>query len=253
MIDQTMSYLNICLILAVVLCLVVPAAIADDPADTDARLIHVSGSGTIKTVPDRCDISFSVVTKNSDVRAAQKENSRKMDLVMNVLRDPAKGNLTPAEIGTSSYSISEVYSPDDALKAKFGENTVIYEVSNTISVDTSQMDRIGDLIDLAVTNGANGVSSLQFTLSKEKTSELRTRALAIAAEKARADADAVMQAMGQTLGPVHEITVDEVYTPPVFYNQDIRTAAYAGAAPSTPIEPGSIDVTAKVSVSYGIV
>ncbi len=247
-----MQILHKITIMVLTICLLASIGAAEDVAKTseEKNLIHVSGSGTIKTTPDRCDIAFSVVTKNSDVKAAQKENARKMDLVMSVLKDPSKGNLTPAEIGTSSYSISEVYSPDDALKAKFGDNVVIYEVSNTISVETSQMDKIGDLIDFAVTNGANGVSSLQFTLSKGKTAEFRSQALTIAVAKAKADAEAVTQAMGLQVGSAHEITVEDSYLPPVYYNQDIRSAG--AAAPSTSIEPGSIDVSAKVSVTYEV-
>lgn len=250
-----MQIMHILPILALIICLSVGVAAAEEtsPVVSDKNLIHVTGSGIVKTTPDRCDISFSVVTKNSDVKAAQKENARKMDTVMSVLKDPSKGNLTQAEIGTSSYSISEVYSPDEALKAKFGENVVIYEVSNTITVETSRIDEVGDLIDYAVTSGANGVSSLQFTLSKVKTAEFRDQALKIAVDKARADADAVSAALGQKVGPVHEVTVDDSYYPPVYYNQDMRSASYAAAAPATPIQPGSIDVSAKVSVSYEIV
>jgi len=227
-------------------------ASAEETTVTKENVIHVSGSGTIKTNPDRCEISFSVVTKNSDVKAAQKENARKMDAVMAVLKNPSKGNLTPTEISTSSYSISEVYSPDDTLKAKYGDNVVIYEVSNTVTVETSQLDTIGDLIDMVVTNGANGVSSLKFTLSKEKTAELRSEALKIAVEKARADADATSSALGISVGTVHEVTVDDSYNPPVYYNQDLRSEKLAAAALSTPIEPGSVDVTAQVSVTYEI-
>lgn len=237
--------------LVLIICLIGIGSAADTSSTSEKSLIHVSGSGTVKTTPDRCEISFSVNTKNSDVKAAQKENARKMDLVMSVLKDPSKGNLSPAEIGTSSYSISEVYSPDEALIAKFGDGVVIYEVSNTITVETSHMDRVGDLIDLAVTNGANGVNSLQFTLSKAKTAEFRNQALKIAVEKAKSDADIVASAMGLSLGSAHEITVEDSYNPPVYYNQDLRSASLA-AAPSTPIQPGSIDVSARVSVAYQI-
>ncbi len=101
-------------------------------------------------------------------------------------------------------------------------------------------------------NGANGVSSLQFTLSKVRTTEFRTQALKIAVDKAKTDAEAVSSALGQQVGPVCEVTVDDTYNPPVYFNQDMKTARYAGAAPSTPIEPGSIDVSAKVSIAYEI-
>lgn len=225
---------------------------ATETKDGDISLIHVTGSGTIKTAPDRVQIELTVVTKNPDVKAAQKENARKMDTVMSALRDPSKGNLTGREIGTTSYYISEVYYPDDALKAKYGDNVTIYQVSNTISIETEKIDRVGDIIDLAVAAGANSVSSLQFTLSQQKTAELRKEALAIAVKKAQADAETVMAAMGKSLGDVHEVTVDESYQPPVYYNQDSRSAQMAAGAPSTPIEPGSVEVTARVTAGYQI-
>lgn len=249
-----MQIIQVIPVLLLVMILSAVATVADNSSDKalEKNLIHVSGNGIVKTTPDRCEISFSVVTKNPDVKAAQKENARKMDTVMTALKDPSKGNLTPAEIGTSSYSISEVYSPDEALKAKFGENVIIYEVSNTITIETDRIDQVGDLIDLAVTSGSNGVSSLSFTLSKAKTAEFRTQALKIAVDKAKADADAVALAMGQRIGPVHEVTVDDTYYQPYNYNQDMRSMSAAGGAAATPIEAGSIDVSAKVSIAYEI-
>lgn len=218
--------------------------------DENKDLIHVTGSGTVKTAPDRVDISFSVVTKNTDVKAAQKENARKMELIMAIMKDPSKGNINPLDIQTTSYSVSEVY-PDETLKAKYGDQTV-YQVSNTIQIETSEIDRVGDIIDYAVTNGANAVNSLDFTISKEKTQEIRKEALDIAASKARADAEIVAQSMGITLGQVHEVSVDEGYQPPVYVNQDLRNYEFAAAKPSTPIEAGAVEVSARVSISYAI-
>jgi len=226
-------------------------ACADDKSVTDLPLIHTSGSGTIKTAPDRVEIDFTVVTKNPDVKAAQKENARKMENVMFALHDPGEGNLTDKDIGTTSYSISEVYSPDDALKAKYGDDVTIYQVSNTISIDTSQIDRVGEIIDVAIGAGANGINSLSFDLSSEKTLYLRNEALKIAVAKAHSDANVVVSEMGRTLGDVYEVTVDEGYQPPVYYNKNY-SADMLVAAPATPIEPGTVEVTAKVTVGYKI-
>lgn len=226
---------------------------ATETGDTDLPLIHVTGSGTIKAAPDRVEIELTVVTKNPDVKAAQKENARKMDTVMSALHDPSKGNLTNQELGTTSYSISEVYYPDEGLKAKFGDNVTIYEVSNTISIETDKIESVGDIIDIAVASGANKVNSLQFTLSQAKTAKLRQEALAIAVKKAHADAETVVTEMGKSLGDVFEVTVDESYQPPVYYNQDSRSAQYAAGAPTTPIEPGAVEVTARITAGYLIV
>lgn len=242
--------LQITAVLLLLIAMLAPIVTAEETKENDLSLIHVTGSGTIKAAPDRVEIDLTVVTKNPDVKAAQKENARKMDSVMEVLTDPSKGNLTKQEIGTTSYSISEVYSPDDALKEKFGKDVTIYQVSNTISIDTTMIDRVGDIIDLAVASGANEVSSLDFTLSQAKTAEIREKALDIAVEKARNDARIVLTAMGKTLGDVHEVTVDESYMPPVYYNQDVRSEKMVGAAPATPIEPGTVEVTARVTSAY---
>ncbi|MDD1724554.1 MAG: SIMPL domain-containing protein [Methanospirillum sp.] len=237
-------------VLLLLIALIAPIAASDETKENSLPLIHVTGSGTIKAAPDRAEIDLTVVTKNPDVKAAQKENAGKMDRVMSALTDPSKGNLTRQEIGTTSYSISEVYSPDDTLKEKFGKDVTIYQVSNTISIDTAKIEHVGDIIDFAVAAGANEVSSLDFTLSQAKTAELRAKALDIAVEKARKDASIVATAMGKTLGDVHEVTVDESYQPPVYYNQDIRAEKLAVAAPATPIEPGNVEVTARVTSAY---
>ena len=248
--SESMNIRTLAPVLVILVLLSIIPVHAIEPKNDDIPLIHVTGSGTIKAAPDRAEIELTVVTKNPDVKAAQKENARKMDTVMSALRDPSKGNLTGREIGTTSYSISEVYSPDDALKAKFGEEVTIYQVSNTISIETEKIDRVGDIIDIAVANGANSVSSLQFTLSQEKTAELRKQALSIAVKKAQTDAETVLSAMGKTVGDVYEITVDESYQPPVYYNQDYRSSQLAAAAPATPIEPGAVEVTARVTAGY---
>ncbi len=240
-----------CLVL-IILITVMASVSAEERKTSDTPLIQVTGSGTIKAAPDRVQIEFTVVTKNPDVKAAQKENARKMDTVMSALRDPSKGNLTGREIGPTSYSISEVYFLDDALKAKYGEDVTIYQVSNTISIETEKIERVGDIIDLAVAAGANSVSSLQFTLSQEKTAELRREALTIAVKKAQTDAGTVMAAMGKTLGDVHEVIVDESYQPPVYYNQDSRDLQMSAGASKTPIEPGAVEVTARITTGYVI-
>ena len=237
--------------LIIALLLSVSVSAAEEKDCQSLPLIHTSGSGTIKAAPDRANIDFSIITKNPDVKTAQKENARKMESLMSALRDQSKGNLSEKDIGTSSYSISEIYSPDDALKAKFGNDVTIYEVSNTISIETPQIDRVGDIIDIAVTAGANEIKSLSFDLSPEKRLYLRNEALKIAVAKAHSDAVVVTGEMGKTLGDVYEITVDEGYQPPVYYNKDYG-AKLMVAAPSTPIEPGTVEVTAKVTAGYSI-
>lgn len=248
-----MRILSRLLLISCLLAGVILVSAEETKSADDKDLIHVSGTGTVKASPDTAKISFSVVTQNPDVKIAQTENAKKMDSVMKALTDPDSGNLTNEEISTSSYSISRVYYPDDALKAKFGPNTTLYEVSNKISIETKKTDQVGEIIDLAVAKGANDVSELDFTLGKDETETYRVRALQIAADKARKDAETVLTSIGRSMGNAHEISVDESSSPPVYYNQRYLSdkAAVAGA-PSTPIEPGEVEVTARVTITYQI-
>ncbi len=233
----------------VTLALIATPSLADEQSDNE-KIIQTSGTGNVKVAPDLADITFSVITKNPDVKAAQKENARKMEIIIASLKDTSKGAISPENIQTTSYSVSETYL-DDALKAKYGDK-VVYEVSNTIEIETSDINSVGDIIDYAIKNGANEVSSLTFTLSKEKNLEIRKQALDIAVQKAKSDAEVVAESLGINAGPVYSVDIDASNTNPSYYNE-MYSMKNADSTGYTPIEAGTVEVTATVSVSFTIV
>ena len=120
-------------------------------------------------------------------------------------------------------------------------------MTNILTVSLHDVSRTGDVIDIAVSNGANMANSIQFMLSDEQAQALRTEALREAVARAQADAETVASALRVTLGPVQNAEITQGYTPVLFENY----ALDAKAAPvPTPIEAGDITVTATVSVSY---
>lgn len=113
------------------------------------------------------------------------------------------------------------------------------------------MNRAGEIVDLAVENGANKVNRFSFTLSDAKQQQFRSQALTAAVAQARGDADAVAAAIGKTIVDVKEVNVGGSYVPMVYdtrYNMMEKAAGSAVATP--PLEVGEIDVTATVSISY---
>ena len=73
---------------------------ATDSADD--RVIHVSGTGTVTTSPDRVMITVGVVTENPDAAAAQQENAVKMNAVLTSLK---KLGIPEDNIQSSGYSM----------------------------------------------------------------------------------------------------------------------------------------------------
>jgi hypothetical protein len=121
-----------------------------------------------------------------------------------------------------------------------------YSAQDSVSAH-SGVAGAGQLIDAAVGAGANTVNGPTLALSNQDA--LYRQALQKALEDAKTKAEALGQAGSFSVGPVSSITEQSAESPPVMFKAD--TAA-GGAATSTPIEPGTQDVTADVTVVFEI-
>lgn len=248
---KTVLLTALVLIAAAAFC-VLPAAAEDSIKD---HVITVSGYGESTSTPDMATLSLGIETEGADVAKAQKENTEKMNKVISALKS---AGIADSDIKTNRYSMySNEISEYNAGKYKVG--TIVYYVSNTVSVTTYDVAKVGDLIDKAVAAGANNVNSLQFSLSNEKYIQERKAALVSAVKAARADADAVAGALGIAITGTGRISIDQSYKP-VSYNSVPEVMMYSAtdaAMPSpkaavggTSVESGSLKTTASVSVTY---
>jgi uncharacterized protein len=232
------------LILLFIACLVLMTAsigsVAAQEDTANERLIHTSATGEVTTTPDQAEISVAVQTENLDPQAAQAANARTMADVINALK---KAGVADKDLKTTGFSMYPVYDDTGSFLLK---NIKFYRVTNTLAIRATDVAKTGDLLDLAVANGANNVNGVTFTLSDEKQQELRDDALTEAMQLARADADTVAKAAGLTITGVREITVgggNVPYPGPMYSAANMKEAA-------TPLQPGEMTVTASVSVSY---
>ncbi|MCK9298189.1 SIMPL domain-containing protein [Methanoculleus sp. YWC-01] len=215
------------------------------PEESRDKLIHVSGTGKVTTTPDQAVIVFAVETENADVKTAQQQNAERMDAVVNALKN---AGIPEKDIRTAAYNIFPVTENDNRgltiSKVKY------YRVINTLEVTLNDVNRAGEIIDLAVESGANKVNRFSFTLSDARQQEFRSQALTAAVAQARGDADAVAAAIGKTIVDVKEVNVGNNYIPLVYDSRLMGMEKAAGGAAPTPLEVGEIDVTATVSISY---
>jgi uncharacterized protein YggE len=232
------------LILLFIACLVLLTAsvgsVAAQEETAKERLIHTSATGTVTTTPDQAGISVSVQTENLDPKSAQAGNAAIMADVINALKG---AGVSEKDLKTTGFSMYPVYDESGSILLK---NIRFYRVTNTLLIRVTDVAKTGDLLDLAVANGANNVNGVTFTLSEEKQQALRDEALTEAVRLARADADTVAKAAGLTITGVREITVgggNVPYPVPMYSGANVKEAA-------TPLQQGEMTVTASVSVSY---
>jgi uncharacterized protein YggE len=132
---------------------------------------------------------------------------------------------------------AEYNSPRDATPPR----VTGYTASNIVRLETRELARLGELIDVATQAGANQVQRIAFTLSNP--TEPRRSALRDAVSEALSEAKTIASALGASLGPVQSVTEQETGPVRPFMQDAVMARAEAAA---TPIEPGTISVRARV-------
>jgi uncharacterized protein YggE len=150
------------------------------------------------------------------------------------------------EIETFGYSLRpeyEVRREDPGVRAIVG-----YRAQNNIRILLRDMDATGRVLDQAVGAGANRISSLEFGASD--TREARLQVLAEAVRSAREQAEAMAEAMGVRLGPALEVNGNA--TTPTPRPEGPMLMRAVAAESTTPVEAGTLTVSASVSITYRI-
>ena len=205
----------------------------------EATTVTVSATGDVLAEPDRAVLTFESTGTATTPQAATERLARNTSRLRTALLN---ANLSADQIRTTGYGLDEISDRDgtptrnDATRYRARQTTVV-EVSNT--------SRVGELIDVAVGNGATAVLGVEFRLSEERRSELRNRALREATESARTQAETLAATEGLRLTGVRSISTGSADVQP-FVSRETALASDAG----TRIDPGPVTVEATVEVTY---
>lgn len=201
--------------------------------DQAENLITVVGVGSVDAVPDRAELTFSVVTEGATSQDALGENAARTSTLIAALR---AAGLSDADIRRQHVGVSPSYGENGRKLNEFtAENTIVVKVD---------ADRTGRIVDLAVGSGATGVSGPTFDQSDRQA--LYRKALREAVELARQKAEAIAAAGHVSIGDVTKV-VEGTVPPegPVYY-----AAGERAADQKTPIEPGRETIEATVTVTF---
>ncbi len=182
--------------------------------------VITSGDATVSRKPDLALISAAVESKQGSASAAQSDLAGKATGL--IARAKALG-IPDKDISTSGYSVGPSYA---LLK-------------------WHNVDTVGKTLDALVQEGGATQISVGFTLADPKAAQAEARSLAIA--DARSRAQAMAAAAGVKLGKVLRVS-------------DLSTSGYssanfdikAGAAASTQVPVGELDVQVAVEVDFAI-
>jgi uncharacterized protein YggE len=230
---------------AFVLLAIVHAPFAATAAETDAgerRIIRVVGVASASATPDRAEIDLGVLTQGANADQAASANAKRVDGVLAAVRKVLD---SAAELKTIGYSVTPLYG-----EAKPGRSSAIsgYSAQNVIRVTTSDLSRVSSIIDAAMAAGANDIRGLQFSIANEQ--DVRARALRDAVNHAKAEAEVIAAALGVKVLRVRG--AEAAGEPPIVRPMMIGAAMARGGPVATPVEPGTIEVHASVTVTFEI-
>jgi uncharacterized protein YggE len=121
-----------------------------------------------------------------------------------------------------------------------------YVARNTVEVRVDEIDRVGELLELAVGSGATSVSGVRFDL-KDRAKHER-EALRLAVDDARGRAEAVAAAAGRGIAGVQRIDVVQAGGGPVPMPR-LAMARENAVADAPPIAPGQIEIREQVTLT----
>jgi uncharacterized protein YggE len=204
-------------------------------------VIRTHGEAVLTVEPDLAEIQIGVETEDPSAQVAAQKNAARADAVLKALHDLLGRD---AEIKSVGYSINPVYST-----SRDGKITISpYKATNIIHLKTDQIKRVGEIIDRANKAGANTMGGLQFRIKDDAAVQLK--ALEKASREARAKADAIASALGIKIKRILQVEETGEGTRPYPRNRGFSSVAMA--APPTPVEAGTLDILASVTLTVEV-
>jgi uncharacterized protein YggE len=214
-------------------------ATAQEPVPPQVPAIVTIGEAVVRRAPDLAFVTLSVETRAKNPRDAQRLNAEAMTGVQQRL---SQARVPKEAIRTSGYDLEQEF---DVVQGRRVPREFV--ARNAIEVRVDEVTRTGEIVDAVVQSGATSVSGIRFDLQDRAAAEREALRLAVADARSRADAAAAgaMRTVDRVLRI--EDSRDGVIAPP----RPMMTMAKADAF-QTPVEPGVIEVRARVTLTVSM-
>jgi uncharacterized protein len=204
------------------------------------RTVSVSATGTAVAEPDQAAISTGVIAEGDTARTALSANTALMAKLIDGLK---AAGIAAKDIKTTSFNISPLYQ-----NYKDGRPATIngYQVHNQVRILVRAIDTLGQVLDAAVTLGANQLGGIEFQVSAAETlkDEARQAAMTNALRRAKLFAASAGAEVGEVLA-----IAEEMAAPP---GRPVMMARAAMSAEAVPVERGTQTLEVRVNVTWAL-
>jgi uncharacterized protein len=209
-------------------------------SEENIRSVSVTGSGQASAQPDNAVVIVGVHTQADEAATALTQNNEQMNNLINALTGEG---IARENIQTRFVRLNPVYGDRTAPSPTNGPPQIIgYEATNTVQVRITDINQVGEILDLSIRSGGNIIENIRFEIVNRSALVQQARQAAI--DDAQQKAEQLAQLTGTQLGMVISINESEVGDP--------RMAAVPEFADdaAVPIEPGTEDVRINLSITW---
>ncbi len=206
--------------------------------------VSFSATGKVLAKPDVAVVNLTILTDSSTSKTAQDENNEKSNKLNEFLRNQG---IEDKDIKTVGYNIYPQYT-----YPQYGKATISgYQVNNTTEIKIRDLSKVSQILDGAITAGANQVNQLTFKVDDpdKLKAEARERAVTDAKDKAKTLEKQVGIKLGKILNFV-ESSGD--YYPIATYDYAYAKGGIGGGGSGPSVESGENEITVTVSLTYQI-
>ena len=217
-----------------------PALAADEKMP---RIISLSGHGEVRAAPDTAIVSIGVLSQAGTAADALSANTAAMQAIFDALKS---AGIAAKDIQTSNFTVQPRYTYNNEGKPPLLDG---YDVSNSVTVTVRNIDRLGAVLDRAVSAGSNQINGVQLSVARPET--LLDEARKLAVEDALRKAKVYAAAGKVELGDIRSIAENSGYPPPLPVMRGMAAKAEAMSA-DVAIAQGEQAMTVDVNVVWDI-
>ena len=222
---------TVSLLLALFVLALIPAA-----AFADSE-ITVTGTGSVLVPADTAVVTLGVSAADKDVRTAQNMANETIAAIRTALLD---GGVAEENISTDYINIYAMYDYSGGSERITG-----YNANSTLAIRVTEIEKVGEVIDLAFSAGANTLNGITF--SATDTAEAQERAMRLAVADAQAKAEILADAAGLQIRGIEDIAEQNTYS----YDKGVmNNFDTLEAATGTVVQAARLTVSSSVVITF---
>lgn len=221
-------------------------------------VITVTGTAEMQVAPDEATLTLVVTKTDKELSVAKLANDEAVRKVLDVAR---RFSIAPQNVKTDFITVEMKYDyvRDPSARVYDANGSELakklfrgYDVSKAVVIKLTNISRFEEFFSAILITGITEVSSVTFSTSTLRENKDKARAMAMKAAKEKSTDLAA--AVGQTIGKAIKITEGLSFTPYSNYQSNslsnVSSTGGSFSESSTTFAPGSITITAQVTVSF---